>query len=95
MGALQGEPGGRALLLRALKNILRRALETDISLHRNPTGEPGEEVRLPGNSNSTRGLWKWNVSLYGVSARGNWRDGSLTEDTEGYVKEGSGKGSPP
>jgi hypothetical protein len=41
MGALRGEPGGSALLLRSLENILRRALKTDISLHRGPTGKPG------------------------------------------------------
>jgi hypothetical protein len=48
MVVLRGKPGGRALLMRALKNILRTALKTDISLHRGPIGEPGGEVLLPG-----------------------------------------------
>ena len=36
------------------------------------------------------GLWKQSVSLYGISAKGTWRKGSFTGDSEGYVKERSG-----
>jgi hypothetical protein len=36
-----GGPLGRALLLRTLEDMLRKALHTGISLHRGPVGEPG------------------------------------------------------
>jgi len=35
-------------------------------------------------------LWKQNISLYGTSARGTWREGSFTGDPERYVNESSG-----
>ena len=35
-------------------------------------------------------LWKQNISLYGTSARGTWREGSFTGDPERYVTESSG-----
>jgi hypothetical protein len=38
------------------------------------------------------GLWKWNVSLCGNSARGTRREGSFTGVPEEYVKEGSRNG---
>jgi hypothetical protein len=36
-----GGPLGRAPLLRTLEDMLRKALNTGISLHRGPVGEPG------------------------------------------------------
>jgi len=48
MGALLGEPGGGAPLLRTLKDMSRKALETGISLHRGPTGEPGRGLIYQG-----------------------------------------------
>jgi len=40
------------------------ALETGISLNRDPTGEPRGEVHLPETTrDSKRGLWKQGVSL--------------------------------
>jgi len=59
-----------------------------ISLPRDPTGKPGREVHLPWNSRDSKtGLWKWSVSLflYGASARGTWREGSFTGNSESYV----------
>ena len=45
MGVLRWESGGTVSLLWALKDMLRKALETAICLHRGPAGEPGG-VRL-------------------------------------------------
>jgi hypothetical protein len=39
--AEHGGPLGRASLLGILEDMLRKALDTDISLHRGPNGEPG------------------------------------------------------
>ena len=39
--AQYGGPLGRALLLGTLEDILRKALDTGISLHWGPVGEPG------------------------------------------------------
>jgi len=36
-----GRPLGRALLLGTLEDMLRKAPDTDISLHRDPIGETG------------------------------------------------------
>jgi len=36
-----GGPLGRAPLLGTLEDMLRKALDTGISLHRGPVGEPG------------------------------------------------------
>jgi hypothetical protein len=36
--------------------------------------------------------WKRNVSLYGSSATGTFREGYLIRDPEGYVKDGFGNG---
>ena len=36
-----GGPLGRVPLLGTLKDMLRKVLDTGISLHRGPTGEPG------------------------------------------------------
>ena len=36
-----GGPLGTAPLLDSLEDMLRKALDTDISLHRGPIGEPG------------------------------------------------------
>ena len=36
-----GGPMGRALLLETLEDMLRKALDMGISLHRGPVGEPG------------------------------------------------------
>jgi len=38
VGALRGEPGGRASLLESLKYMLKEALTTVICLHRDPVG---------------------------------------------------------
>ena len=48
MAVLRGDPGERALLLGTLKYILMKALKTDISVHRGPTGEPRGKARLTG-----------------------------------------------
>jgi len=37
-----GGPLGRAPLMGTLEGMLRKALDTGISLHRGPVGEPGE-----------------------------------------------------
>jgi hypothetical protein len=64
MGAMRGEPGERTTLLGPGEYIVSIALETDISLHKGPTGEPGGEVRLLRNSrHCTTGLSKRSVSL--------------------------------
>ena len=49
MGALRGEPEGRAPLLGTVKDMYRKALETGISLHGVPFGEIEGGVSLPGN----------------------------------------------
>ena len=55
------------------ENIQRKALETGISLHRDPIEEPGGEVRLLGTSrDSKRGLWKQTGSRCRGSARGTY-----------------------
>ena len=37
-----------------------------------------EWARLPGTSkDGQKGLWRWGISLYGSSVKGNWREGSL------------------
>jgi len=36
-----GGPLGRAAFLGSLEDTLRKALDTDISLHKGPIGEPG------------------------------------------------------
>jgi hypothetical protein len=38
-----GGPLGRAPLLGTLEDMLIKAMDTGISLHRGPTGEPGED----------------------------------------------------
>lgn len=53
---------------------------------------------LPGTlRDSTRGLCKRSVSLYGSSVRGIWRDRSITGNSASYVRhfnEGFGNGAP-
>ena len=41
VGALLGEPGVGTPLMETLKDTERKALDMGISLHRDPTGEPG------------------------------------------------------
>ena len=41
-----GRPLGRTPLLETLEDILRKALDTDISFHRGPIGEPGGDSFL-------------------------------------------------
>ena len=55
MEAVRGEPRGRVPLLGVLKYIYiyGKALETGISFHRGPTGEPGWAVHLLGTSRET------------------------------------------
>jgi len=61
--AQYGGPLGRALLLGTLEDILRKALDTGISLHWGPVGEPGGGgFRLPGLSrekDSISGFLSW------------------------------------
>jgi len=57
-----------------------------------PLGNP-EGTRLPGTlRDGPRRPCKRNVSLYGSSAKGPWREGSFTEYSEGYIQEGYGNG---
>jgi len=44
-----------------------------VSLHRDPTGEAGEDVNLQGNVIVEGGIWKWSISLYGSLVRETWR----------------------
>jgi hypothetical protein len=39
-------------------------------------------------------FWKRSVSVYGSSVSGTGRDVSFSEDTESYVKVGTGDGAP-
>lgn len=48
--ALQGEPGGGGSFTETLKNMEKKALETNISLQRGPIGEPRGGDGLPGTS---------------------------------------------
>jgi len=56
-----GGPLGRAPLLETLEDMLRKALDTGISLHRDPVGEPGG-ICMPGllrEKDSIFGFLSW------------------------------------
>jgi len=55
MGALRGEPGGRASLLEYLKYILKGAVTTVICLHRDPVG------------GTWRDSFTWNIEIQAKS----------------------------
>jgi len=64
-----------------------------VSLHMGFVGEHGGGLISRRLSETDKGgLWKQNISLYGISVRRTWKEGSLTEYPEGYVKAGSGIG---
>ena len=46
-------------------------------------------VVYQGLRDGQRVLWKLSVILYGTTVRGTWREGSLTGDSERYVKAGN------
>jgi hypothetical protein len=64
----------------------KKALETGISVHRGPFGNP-EGTRLPGTlRDGPKRLWKRSVSLYGSSVRGTWRERSNTSTLQATCK---------
>jgi len=98
MGVLRREPGGRAPLLSILKDIYRKAMETGICLHKGSLANlEGGGGHLPGTlRDTTRGLCRRSVSLYGSSVMGTWRDRSISGNSASYVrhlKEGFGNGA--
>jgi len=52
-----------------------KALQTDMSLHRWPVGEPEEGLVLSGTLTDGGTLWEQSVSLNGSSASGTWKEG--------------------
>jgi hypothetical protein len=54
-----GGPLGRAPLLGTLEDMSRKALDTGISLHRGPVGEPGGDSLAGTLEDSTSGFLSW------------------------------------
>ena len=78
LGALWGEPGG--LIYWDPEGYVKEGSgDGYLSLHRDPTGEPGRGLIYQGLwKMNEKGLWKQSTSQCGSSMRGTWREGSFT-----------------
>jgi hypothetical protein len=62
--SVRGESGGRAPLLRSLKDMQKKALEMGISLHKGTLWEPGwGGAPLLGTLTGERRLWQRSISM--------------------------------